>query len=86
MRRQPSPPGIVPAARMVVTDEALDNLIDTSDRAQRSACTAPEAALLLISMPALLRELRQHRRTAALPALNTLPPAANFGHAPLRVS
>lgn len=86
MPRQPSIPGTVPAARMPVTDETLDRFIEISDMAQRHAVGEVQADLLCTALPAVLRELRQHRRLAALPPITPHAVPANVAAAPMRVS
>ena len=87
MARSPATPGSVPAARMPIDDAALDIFISTADaaRAGSGAIHRDEAELFLHAAPALLRELRHHRRTAALPSVPLSAPA-NLIVAPLRVS
>ncbi|MEO0859206.1 MAG: hypothetical protein AAFY65_01235 [Pseudomonadota bacterium] len=75
MPRQPSAPGAVPNARIVIDDARLDLYIDMADSAaaEDGSLTEFGAFLLLEAVPLLLRELQGHRRLAGL---NTITPRA----------
>jgi hypothetical protein len=85
--RTPSTPGAVPIARVPIDDDGLATLIAIADQASVGSkqLTAEAADLLLRAMPALLRELRLHRRTAALPAIQMPAGPANDLDAPRRI-
>lgn len=86
MPRSPAAPGTVPNARVEITDEALDELIGHADKVMGNRLTKGELIFLMAATAPLLRELRQHRRTQALPGIS-FPHAANInGAIPLRVS
>lgn len=75
----------IPHSHPVLGDAALERLIASADRALLGKCSHFESLAFLEAMPELLRELRDHRRAAALPATilafpSPLRPPANDFH------
>jgi hypothetical protein len=61
-------PLVAPALGGPVTDLILDQMIDISDRLPDQPISDAEAALMLITMPGICRELRDYRQRTRLAA------------------